>query len=85
MKYAFYGSLLIATISNAYFGIYKEVYTVMYAEAINGLCMTLLFWVRHMKDIKKVKIKRLKKTTQIPEASNTFLFNFYWFVYKFEL
>ena len=29
-----------------------------------------------MKDIKRVKIKRLKKTTQIPEASNITLLNF---------
>ena len=29
-----------------------------------------------MKDIKRVKIKRLKKTTQLPEASNTPPFEF---------
>ena len=42
MLYTFYVLLLIAFISNAYFGIYKEMYSVMYAEAINGLCMTIL-------------------------------------------
>ena len=42
MLYTFYVLLLIAFISNAYFGIYKEMYSVIYAEAINGLCMTFL-------------------------------------------
>ena len=40
--FVFYGSLLITIISNLYFGIYKEMYSMMYSEAINGLCMTLL-------------------------------------------
>ena len=40
--FVFYGLLLIVIIGNAYFGIYKEMYSVMYSEAINGLCMTLL-------------------------------------------
>ena len=42
MKYAFYGSLLISTIINFYFGIYKEMYSLMYSETINIVCMTLL-------------------------------------------
>ena len=42
MKYAFYGSLFITIIINFYFGIYKEIYSVMYSEAINIACMTLL-------------------------------------------
>ncbi len=58
MKYAFYGSLLIATISNAYFGIYKEMYTVMYAEAINGLCMTLLLLGTAYEGYQKSKNKK---------------------------
>ena len=58
MKYAFYGSLLIAIISNAYFGIYKEVYTVMYAEAINGLCMTLLLLGMAYEGYQKSKNKK---------------------------
>ena len=42
MKYAFYGSLLIAAIINFYFGIYKEMYSILYTEAINTICMTFL-------------------------------------------
>ncbi|GIR72637.1 MAG: hypothetical protein CM15mP75_1490 [Flammeovirgaceae bacterium] len=41
--------------------IYKEVYTVMYAEAINGLCMTLLLLGTAYEGYQKVKIKDLKK------------------------
>jgi len=42
MLYTFYVLLLIAIISNGYFGIYKEMYSLMYAEAINVICMTIL-------------------------------------------
>ena len=43
MKYAFYSSLLILTIINFYFGIYMEMYSMLYSEAINAACMTCLF------------------------------------------
>ena len=42
MKYVFYVSLLIAIILNSYFGMYKEMYSWMYSEAINSLCMIIL-------------------------------------------
>ncbi len=58
MKYAFYVLLLIAFISNVYFGIYKEVYTVMYVEAINGLCMTLLLLGMAYEGYQKSKNKK---------------------------
>ena len=58
MKYTFYGSLLIAIISNAYFGIYKEVYTVMYTEAINGLCITILLLGMAYEGYQKSKNKK---------------------------
>ena len=58
MLYAFYFLLLIAFISNAYFGIYKEMYSVMYAEFINGLCMTILLLGMAYEGYKKSKNKK---------------------------
>jgi len=55
MKYAFYGSLLISTIINFYFGIYKEMYSLLYSEAINAGCMTLLFFGMAYEGYKKSK------------------------------
>jgi len=58
MLYTFYVLLLIAFISNAYFGIYKEMYSVMYAEVINGLCMTILLLAIAFESYKKSKNKK---------------------------
>ena len=44
MKYTFYSSLLIVTIINFYFGINKEMYSLIYSETINAVCMTFLFF-----------------------------------------
>ena len=55
MKYAFYGSLLIATIINFYFGIHKEMYPLLYSEAINAGCMTFLFFGTAYEGYKKSK------------------------------
>ena len=56
--FVFYGSLLITIISNLYFGIYKEMYSMMYAEAINGLCMTLLLLGMAYEGYQKSKNKK---------------------------
>ena len=58
MLYTFYVLLLIAIISNAYFGIYNEMYSVMYAEAINILCMTSLFLGMAYEGYQKSKNKK---------------------------
>ncbi len=66
MKYAFYGSLLIAAIINFYFGIYKEMYSTLYAEAINTICMTFLFFGIAYEGFQKSKNKKsqTKKYTE---------------------
>ncbi len=42
MRYIFYIILLIIIILNSYFGMYKEMYSWIYTEAINGFCMLIL-------------------------------------------
>ena len=61
MKYAFYSSLLILTIINFYFGIYKEMYSMLYSEAINAACMTCLFFGIAYEGYQKRKKKELNK------------------------
>ena len=58
MKYAFYSSLLILTIINFYFGIYKEMYSMFYSEAINAACMTCLFFGIAYEGYQKSKNKK---------------------------
>ena len=63
MKYVFYVSLLIAIIFNSYFGMYKEMYSWMYSEAINGLCMIILIGASTLELYLKKKTKRVKQKT----------------------
>ena len=56
--FVFYGSLLITIISNLYFGIYKEMYSMLYSEAINAACMTCLFFGIAYEGYQKSKNKK---------------------------
>jgi len=55
MRYAFYISLLIIIILNAYFGVYKETYSWLYSEVINTVCMSILLGASALEIYQKSK------------------------------
>ena len=58
MRYIFYIILLIIIILNSYFGMYKEMYSWIYTEAINGFCMLILIGASTLEIYQKNKNKK---------------------------